>query len=83
MARRQTVPVDLRTSPCRTLCDWSAPRDRDGLFSCAGCGSQWEPGQRWTPRQADGTVPPAVRAAREAAFRVSAASAGGAGSGDS
>jgi len=55
--------AELAVHPCRTLCSWSP--GPAGLFSCAGCGSQWAPDQRWTPRQADGTVPPAVRAARE------------------
>ncbi len=58
--------MDLRVEPCRSLCDWSAA-PRGALFACRGCGSQWEPGQRWTPRQSDGAVPPAVRAARDAA----------------
>ena len=69
---------ELAVFPCRSLCSWSpgpAP-----LFSCAGCGSQWAPDQRWTPRQADGTVPAAVRAARGAQDGVSAGSAAGAGS---
>ena len=68
--------MPLIIAPCRTLCAWSAdPTAGERLFSCAGCGSQWEPSQAWTPRQADGTVPAAVRAAR-----LSAGSAGGAGS---
>ena len=74
--------MDLRIAPCRTLCDWSAEPAAGGvaLFACSGCGSQWEPGQRWTPRQADGAVPAAVLAARSA---VSAGSADAAGSGGS
>ena len=35
------------------------------LFVCTGCGSQWEPGQPWTPRDVDGEVPEAVRAIRQ------------------
>jgi hypothetical protein len=52
----------LAISPCRTLCDWTRTpsRDRADLFTCGGCGSQWLPSERWTPRQADGTVPSAV-----------------------
>ena len=73
--------MDLRVAPCRTLCDWSPEPATGGvaLFACSGCGSQWEPGQRWTPRQADGAVPAAVRAARG----LSEESAGAAGSGGS
>ena len=65
--------MPLAVSPCRTLCSWSGVRP--GLLQCAGCGSQWAPTERWTPRQADGTVPDAVRAAR-----LSAATSDGAGS---
>lgn len=53
----------LAISPCRNLCDWTAtptPRDTVALFRCGGCGSEWVRSERWTPRQADGTVPPAV-----------------------
>lgn len=69
--------MTLTVSPCRVLCDW-APSDLPAtagtrLFACSGCGSQWTPAERWTPRQADGSVPGAVRAAR-----LSAAASGGA-----
>lgn len=50
----------LAISPCRSLCAWS--RTDGQLFRCAGCGSEWLPTERWTPREADGTVPTAVRA---------------------
>lgn len=64
--------IDLVVNPCRSLCAWRQSRagaelpGRPGgkLFVCAGCGSQWEPGQAWTPRNADGRVPKAVRTAR-------------------
>ncbi len=36
------------------------------LFGCAGCGSEWVRSEAWTPAQADGTVPPAVQAERDA-----------------
>ena len=49
----------LAVSPCRTLCDWTRA-DAAGLFRCGGCGSEWVATERWTPRQADGTVPAAV-----------------------
>lgn len=57
----ETRPV-LEISPCRTLCDWSATRVETGLqvFGCLGCGSEWVRTERWTPRQHDGSVPPAV-----------------------
>lgn len=51
----------LAIFPCRTLCDWASVDD--GLLECAGCGSQWVPTEKWTPRQADGSVPDAVREA--------------------
>jgi len=54
--------VPLAISPCRALCAWSAAGP--ALLTCAGCGSQWAPSERWTPRQADGSVPGAVLAAR-------------------
>ncbi|UZJ25710.1 hypothetical protein RHODO2019_04455 [Rhodococcus antarcticus] len=58
--------VDLVVNPCRSLCSWRRSRAGGELFACAGCGSQWEPGQGWTPVDADGVVPDAVRAARRA-----------------
>jgi ribosomal protein L37AE/L43A len=52
---------ELAVNPCRSLCRWvrtrRAPRD---LFACQGCGSQWRPGEAWTPIDAKGHVPPAV-----------------------
>lgn len=51
----------LASSPCRSACDWQVADVR--LWACAGCGSQWEPGQPWAPRQLDGTWPPGVREA--------------------
>lgn len=51
---------ELVAAPCRSACDW-AP-DRDALWSCAGCGTQWRPGEPWTPRQADGSWPPGLQA---------------------
>lgn len=56
--------TDLVVNPCRSLCEWRASRAAAELFVCAGCGSQWEPGQGWTPMDADGVVPAAVRDAR-------------------
>jgi len=54
--------VPLLASPCRQLCDWAAveQRPQGALFACGGCGSQWERGQGWTPRQADGSQPPGI-----------------------
>ena len=58
----------LAIAPCRQLCDWLAvaPGYDVAMLACAGCGSQWLPGQAWTPVQADGTVPAAVSALRAA-----------------
>jgi hypothetical protein len=53
----------LAISPCLSLCDWTATGARTegaALFRCGGCGSEWVRSERWTPRQHDGTVPPAV-----------------------
>ncbi len=50
----------LAVHPCRNLCDWS-PTRRAELWACAGCGSQWETRQGWTPRQADGSWPAGLR----------------------
>ena len=55
----------LAIFPCRTLCDWAAASVE--LFRCAGCGSEWLPTEKWTPRQADGTVPALVLARLERA----------------
>lgn len=55
----------LAIFPCKTLCDWAVVTGE--LFRCGGCGSEWLPSERWTPRQADGSVPPAVREALESA----------------
>ncbi len=73
----------LVANPCRTLCDWRATRalaaDGERLFACTGCGSQWRAGAGWTPANADGRVPPEVRAVIEEV--TSARNGGGAGSG--
>ena len=70
--------MELAVSACRSLCDWArtpaATADGRRLFACRGCGSQWVRGAGWTPAQADGTVPAAVRA------ELSAGAAGSAGS---
>ena len=54
--------MPLVVSPCRRLCEWTAvtgpaSAERAHVLSCRGCGSEWEPGQGWTPRQADGSQP--------------------------
>ncbi len=59
------VPEPLAVQACRSLCRWVATRSSRDLFACQGCGSQWRPGEAWTPIDADGTVPVAVRRARE------------------
>jgi ribosomal protein L37AE/L43A len=70
---------ELAAYACRSLCRWvrtrRAPRD---LFACQGCGSQWRPGEAWTPADADGRVPIAVLRAR--ARLTSGRSGGAAGS---
>ena len=70
------TPGGLAVHPCRSLCSWvptrRAPRE---LFACQGCGSQWRPGEAWTPIDADGHVPAAVRRASE---RLTTARRGGA-----
>lgn len=55
----------LAQNPCLTLCSWGptgAQRDGLPLFACGGCGSEWVRTEGWTPRQADGTLHPDVRA---------------------
>ena len=65
LARRRADPdlAALRVRSCRDLCNWNrTPVERRGepLFACRGCGSQWVPSEQWTPREADGAIPPAV-----------------------
>ena len=64
----------LRVSPCQRLCRWQRSVSPDepwetptDLFACLSCGSEWTPDQAWTPADADGTVPDAVRRARRGA----------------
>jgi len=75
---QQDGVVPLLVFPCRQRCDWTAVEQRPHgrLFACNGCGSQWERGQGWTPRQADGTQPPGIAAE----LRRPADAAGSAGS---
>jgi ribosomal protein L37AE/L43A len=66
---REVTPPDdadaLAVNPCRSLCRWVGTRRAPHeLFACQGCGSQWRPGEAWTPVDADGRVPVAVRRAR-------------------
>lgn len=71
-SRATTTRVDLaplRVRPCRDLCSWHrTPVERRGeaMFACRGCGSQWVPGEHWTPRDRDGAVPPEILAIRRA-----------------
>ncbi len=69
--------MPLNVSPCRTLCDWH-PTDTSyedlPLFACTGCGSQWVRSEAWTPANADGVLPPEIRAERDAAAADSAGS---------
>ena len=69
----QPVHMDLAVNPCRSLCRWVPTRR--ALFACQGCGSQWHPREPWTPIDADGHVPTAVRRARD---RLTTARHGGA-----
>lgn len=62
---RHPLNVDLVVNPCRSQCRWLRSRAGAQLFTCRGCGSQWQPGQGWTPMNADGHVPTAVRSAAE------------------
>ena len=56
---------ELVVQPCRSLCRWVLTRrEPRELFACQGCGSQWRPTEAWTPIDADGHVPAAVRRAR-------------------
>ena len=63
--------MSLVISPCLALCAWQdaapAPQTLEDLplLTCQGCGSQWIRSEPWTPRDADGSVPPAVRRERE------------------
>ncbi len=73
------APEPLAVNACRSLCRWVPTRRApDELFACQGCGSQWRPGEPWTPVDADGRVPDAVRRARLTTARR-AAGAGSAG----
>ena len=58
----------LLVRACRSLCDWAltpARYDDQPVLACRGCGSQWVRSEPWTPAQADGTVPDAVREERQ------------------
>ncbi len=58
---------ELAVHPCRSLCRWVRTRRAPSeLFACQGCGSQWRPGEAWTPIDADGRIPAAVLRARTA-----------------
>jgi hypothetical protein len=76
----------LDQRPCRAKCSWSRqhrPTIALPIFRCSGCGSQWARTERWTPRNADGTITAEVQqeaALREAGSRRPARGAGAAGS---
>jgi hypothetical protein len=59
----------LAAYPCRAECGWSRAGTRAGLplFRCAGCGSEWNSAEPWTPAERDGSVADAVRAERDRA----------------
>ncbi len=71
------VPEPLAVQACRSLCRWVATRSSRDLFACQGCGSQWRPGEAWTPVDADGNVPVAVRRARDRVTSARRADAAG------
>jgi hypothetical protein len=62
----------LAAHPCLSQCSWAPAghgTDPVGLplFRCAGCGSEWNRAEPWTPAERDGSVADAVAA--EAARR--------------
>ena len=60
--------------PCQSVCLWRATgevwadgRHRDlRVFACTGCGSEWVRTEQWTPIDAHGAVPEAIRLERRA-----------------
>jgi hypothetical protein len=63
------VSRPLEIAGCRSLCDWrdtGAQLDREPVFACSGCGSEWVPSEQWTPVDYTGVVPDAVVDARDA-----------------
>jgi hypothetical protein len=64
----------LAAQPCQSVCTWTRTNERRlvdagaapaAVFACVGCGSEWVRSELWTPVDADGHVPAAVRAERE------------------
>jgi hypothetical protein len=57
--------MTLATHPCRSLCEWHPTAASIGelpVLACRGCGTQWVRSEPWTPIDADGRIPDAVRA---------------------
>jgi hypothetical protein len=64
---RVRVTRPLRIADCRAMCAWQDTGellDRERLFACSGCGSEWVPSQPWTPADYTGAVPAPVSEAR-------------------
>lgn len=66
--------MDLTRHECLGKCDWKRAgsevdspfvRELEPILICSGCGSQWAPSESWLPRQADGSAPPDVEAAKQ------------------
>ncbi len=54
-----SMPKPLTVNPCKDLCDWrpdGATRNGHLVFACAGCASQWDRDEGWTPRNLDGSI---------------------------
>lgn len=57
----------LEISACRSSCSWDRTGealDREALFRCAGCGSEWVASELWTPMDHTGHIPDAVQRER-------------------
>ncbi|WP_420175959.1 hypothetical protein [Luteococcus sp. OSA5] len=61
---------ELQMNDCTGKCQWQPTEEvSDGhrVFACSACGSEWTSDQGWSPRNADGQVPPEVTAEKAAA----------------
>ena len=57
----------LKVANCRSLCSWAETGEqleREKVFGCETCGSEWVASEAWTPIDSSGVIPDAVHEER-------------------
>ena len=68
-ASRYILPMrrPLEIAACRSSCRWEQTEERierEQVYACKVCGSEWVASQLWTPIDSNGVIPEAVHEER-------------------